>query len=597
MRTSPSSITTAAPWKRWFLLRVVCRLSVVLLLPFHEAATTGNRRSASTSKFLWLSDLHLDPFYGTLDAAGQPGADCAQENVPDEGRLGCDTPFQLLNETLQQAAKDHALKSSLTFVVVTGDMCRHQTDQLDQPVETTKEILSRVSHLLRETLGDDVSIVPSLGNNDVTPDYYLDVQYPSELLTMAAEGLGVLFESDLERETFLQGGYFARNVSATITVLSLNTLLYSTSHLPDDTDEEDPLGQFAWLEDQLAMALYTDRMVYIIGHIPPAMGSYRHSQLWQEPFLRRYYSILQHHDYIFVIAGEFFGHLHSDEFRFIVSPPTIIETNDSSSEAASANISDDLSKTESLHWWPMLLASSVSPMYGSNPSYRFVSYDHETGSLLDYDTYYLNLVDSSNEDDVDVEEWKKGPSFCDSFDLKDMSRFSLQSLVQSLNHSLGEPNSLLWQSLIHRQHVFGSNEGTSCQDIPCRRAWICTFTTVTSAEYANCLDAAGASATEVFFARMSPKKRLIVGVAVVGVAILGLFLFLCRVGPRYLRRRHYQQQSLDGTSDKDGLIFEEVDYIGAKTISRTATASSASSLSADATYHQEETSSDLPHLA
>ncbi len=488
-----------------FFILLVFRLSP----PFLARAETSLR-----DQFLWLSDVHLDPFYGTHDATGSggPGANCFQDTAPSNGQRGCDAPSLLVDATLKRAAV-----SNVSFVILTGDLCRHGTDGLDNPLTMTQAILANVSHLLRQYM-PNVSIIPSLGNNDVTPDYYLDVKNPTEMLTMAAQGLNSLLQSDSERTTFLKGGFFARNTSETLTLLSFNTLLYSTSHVPNDDPDEDPLGQFAWLESQLIMAMETRRSIYIVGHIPPAMGSYHHSQLWQESYLHKYYSILQ--NYASVISGQFFGHLHSDEFRWIP-----------------ANNSH----------WPLWIASSVTPIYGSNPSYRLVSYHPSSGDLLDYDTWYLDLLDG------DTKEWKLGPSFRDSFDVPDLSLASIHSLVQKLNESLAKPESTLWEELLNRQHIYIQESAVrSCQDQSCRQAWLCTLVTITADEYATCLARSGANPAQVAWARLTLQQRLIMGCILIGVGMIASLWCLCSLGSRYLRRRHYQQT----ISLEDGIIHE-----------------------------------------
>lgn len=519
-----------------------------------------------TKKFLWLSDIHLDPYYGTANAGGSRGADCYSSDAPSHGQLGCDAPVELLKETLLQAASD-AVDDDY-FVILTGDLCRHGTDQLEEPGPETQAILSNVSLLLHETLGE-ISVIPSLGNNDVTPDYYLDVSDPTELLSMVTNGLESLLESDLERNTFLKGGYLARNVSDTLTVVSLNTILYSTSHIPIDDDlVDDPLGQFEWLENQLNLACGRGRFVYLVGHIPPAMGSYRHSQLWHAPYLEKYYSILQRTAPC--ITGQLFGHLHADEFRWIQPSLTF-------------NFEDDTGLS-----YPLWLASSISPIYGSNPSYRWVSYETELASgILDFETHYMNLLD----DEGNELQWKKGPSFRESYNIDNLDVGSMQSLLQGLNQSITEPDAPLWKALLNRQHVFVSgDEDLACRDVACRRAWICTLTTITSDNYASCLAAAGANPLEVVLARSTFKERIIFGAGLAVMIAVGVCVCICQSCRRCIRRRHYKEQIPD---EEDGIVLDQ--GLQAKNSDRTATAHSSSSL--EENYRDADQQSGMPEIA
>lgn len=493
-----------------------------------EAVAAGR-----VGRFLWLSDIHLDPYYGTDDAAGHENCHelTPQSDENDEfllyGQLGCDSPARLMRHLLEAVA---ALKSTLDFVILTGDLCRHQNDAFKDPMRETQAILSNVTDLIQSTLGKNTSIVPALGNNDVTPDYFLDVEHPSEMLEMTTQGLNDILETELERSTFRRGGYLARNVTNHVTVLSLNTILYSTAHNPDKSHLQDPLDQFTWLHAQLSSAQATDRKVYVVGHIPPAIGSYRHHQLWHESYARRYFEILD--EFYTVLAGEFFGHLHSDEFRLIHLDENL-----------------DGARQRSSDQWPLWLAPSVTPIYGSNPSFRVVSYDPLNGDLLDYHTYYLRIFGDSDMNVTNFTSWVLAPSFRESFRLPDMSLASLRGLVHDLNRSVDDNDTLnslsteegtvngnpLWRALLSRQHVYAENGTGSCRDSECRREWICTLTTFNREQFGACNVRRDASIS-VNTTWQTSVGRIVVFV----VAGLGGILFVWWL-QRYLRRRHYIQ--------------------------------------------------------
>jgi sphingomyelin phosphodiesterase acid-like 3 len=154
-------------------------------------------------------------------------------------------------------------------------------------------------------------------------------------------------------------------------VLSINTIIYSTKHCnsgpsphciateANDIEPTDPLGQFSWLEERLTAAAADDVNVYILGHIPPIVGSYgspRHS-FWKPEYVEHFLTVLKQHS--FVLKGLLFGHQHSDEWR--------------SGDSALGQ--------------PILISSSITPIYDNNPSYKVVSYDRSTKALLDYQIY------------------------------------------------------------------------------------------------------------------------------------------------------------------------------------------------------------------
>jgi len=180
-----------------------------------------------------------------------------------------------------------------------------------------------------------------------------------------------------------------------------------------------------------------------------------------------------------------------------------------------------------------------------------VSFRADTSTILDYDTTYLNLLG----DGADL-TWKKGPSFCQSYQLEDLGFGSVNNLVQDLNNSIADMDSPLWRALLYRQHVYvrGDTDLTACQDVPCRREWVCTLTAITSKEYAACLQAAGASTLEVAWAGLGLRQRIILGTVLSSATLLALCLCLCWYCPRYIRRRHYQGSI---SSEDDGIILEQ----------------------------------------
>ena len=119
-----------------------------------DAAATADPPSTSSSmiagshRFLWLSDVHLDPMYGTplaFAASYYPDADCADADDAAAsyfGRYGCDSPPALVGGALDAAIEAFETTSSggeeggggrrqrPSLVIVTGDAIRHGIDQI-----------------------------------------------------------------------------------------------------------------------------------------------------------------------------------------------------------------------------------------------------------------------------------------------------------------------------------------------------------------------------------------------------------------------------------------------------------------------------------
>ncbi|XP_055608615.1 acid sphingomyelinase-like phosphodiesterase 3b [Uranotaenia lowii] len=132
--------------------------------------------------------------------------------------------------------------------------------------------------------------------------------------------------------------------------------------------------QWEWLEDVLAKSSRNKETVYIVGHIPPGSDErhyghpmpYGHTS-FTEKNNARYLRLVK--KYSSIIQGQFFGHLHSDSFRVVYS---------------------DNGKPVS---W-MMIAPSITPRRMSdsnNPAMRLYKFDTDTGQVLDYTQYYLDL--------------------------------------------------------------------------------------------------------------------------------------------------------------------------------------------------------------
>ena len=417
--------------------------------------------SSSSSQFLWLSDVHYDPWYGS-EAAVQVSetASCRSSNIPNEsleffGQVGCDAPASLIENLLEHA---RTILPEPDFILITGDISRHHNDQLSpNPLEQTQQVIYNASSLIQAAFPSTTFAV-SIGNNDVTPDYYLNVSNPTTLLNMVANSFAPFLEASndddnaQEIDSMLRtGGFYAVSINEHLSILCLNTIIYSTNLQPP-TSLDDPLNQFAWMRQQFQQAADSNKRLLIAGHIPPTIGSFRHTQLWQETYLDTYYEIVQ--SYSHVLAGQAFGHIHTDEFRY----------------------HKDLE---------MFMTSSITPIYGSNPSFRIVTYDPQQGTILDYDTHYVDLGDATSFQPTNASSnlnWKQAQSFRQDYQVPDLSVASLASIVDSL---ASDPNDSLWNVLLARQHIYAHGSET-CNAL-CRKEWVCTLQSLTAAQFATCL--------------------------------------------------------------------------------------------------------------
>lgn len=474
----------------------------ILLLLVLISAVRSQDRDKEASKFLWLSDIHLDPFYSSPEAVASASNLCTDEDSNTTfpyGQVGCDSPPTLFHEALRHAQQVVKASGGVEFVVVTGDLCRHANDLFHNPIASTRQILKRVVEAIQIYV-PDTHVLVSVGNNDFTPDYYIDVEALDDnpMLNMVADAFGNIFISPGEKLSFRSGAYMTRNVSEILTLITLNTVMYANHHSPEQTHVDDPLGQFQWLAEQLQLAKDTGRRVYIVGHIPPSLGSYRRAQQWHESYTIRYYEIIE--DFFpDVIAAQLFGHLHTDEFRLVNPSP---------------------SGEKKLY--PLFMASSITPIYGSNPSYRLVHYDATTAQFLDYDTFYFDIAKNSSEP-----LWVHAPSFRQAFNVSDMSNESIEAIVQRMSDDSDLGSKTLWDAFLSRQNVHSSSND-DCDDPLCRREWICTISSITEDEYDSCLyiplnDAA------------ATLPLILIGAFAVFAVVIALFWSV----PRCMKRKQY----------------------------------------------------------
>ena len=264
----------------------------------------GEDNSAGEQHFLWLSDINFDPYYSTSQAYTTryyAKANCNADDASLVSNYGCGSSRTLVKSALEYAAKVTSDRPP-AFVIITGDSIRHGVDKLfaegdfhegsesrgnntaganlevqdaaDSPyhllaMKEAGSILNDVVVMVQEAF-PDTEIIYSIGNNDVVPDYYLQLQNENsplgsaDLIVEEAGMLGIIYnaliDGDLNNSTtlaeeegpkqqertakkailtaddewtFLRGGYYSRNLhDGKLTVLSLNTILYSSYFNP-----------------------------------------------------------------------------------------------------------------------------------------------------------------------------------------------------------------------------------------------------------------------------------------------------------------------------------------------------------------------------
>ena len=228
---------------------------------------------AERRQFLVLCDLHYDPAYPQF-----PPHSCSHPEASPLGKFGCDSPKSLILSALDEAKRR---LPNPDFVLLLGDSVRHEVPDgnatgwsIEIMADVTQWLEARfpnatVPHILE---GRNISdIIDTIGNNDVQPDYDLPVVANSSALASLATSWQSMLEAQ-EAADLRRGGYFVRHLQP-VSIISINTIVYSAQHTPTDNRVPDPFDQFAWLERQLKNLSDANGSAYIVGHIPPVMDT------------------------------------------------------------------------------------------------------------------------------------------------------------------------------------------------------------------------------------------------------------------------------------------------------------------------------------
>lgn len=320
---------------------------------------------------MWLTDIHADPYYGGgLQQCKDSGAVTAKAPY---GILGCDPP-QRLWESAAAAAANVSRNLSVDFVLFTGDFMRHGQDHLPQPGQVVLKVVADTTRTLLRHF-PRVPLVPAvtagaMGNDDSPANYALDVTTDlgsNPWLSRLGKTLGDLGVVPPEALQSYRYGGFHQRILGPVTLLTINTLVYSRLHVPVPRGPlpEDPFRQLRWLRNKLETAAAQKRPVWIAGHIPPGTETFGYTALWHHQYVAAYLQVVQNPRLAPWIAAQLFGHVHADEFRVAADAP----------EGTG----------------PVLLAGSVSPIFRGNPSFRVLEYEPQSGRLLGYRVYWANL--------------------------------------------------------------------------------------------------------------------------------------------------------------------------------------------------------------
>ncbi|KAM6172734.1 acid sphingomyelinase-like phosphodiesterase 3b [Erethizon dorsatum] len=418
--------------------------------------------SAEPGKFWHISDLHLDPNYTVSQDPSQVCPSAGSQLVYNAGPWGdylCDSPWALINSSI------HAMKEiepKPDFILWTGDDTPHVPDE-KLGEAAVLEIVGHLTSLIREVF-PDTKVYAAMGNHDFHPKS----QFPANTNNIYHQ-VAELWRPWLSNESvalFKEGAFYSETLpdprsAGRIVVLNTN-LYYSNNQLT--ADMADPSQQFQWLDGVLTNASQAGEKVYIIGHVPPGFFEKTQNKAWfRNSFNKEYLKVVQKHHS--VIAGQFFGHQHTDSFRMFY-------------DAAGAPIS------------VMFLAPGVTPwkttlvgvVNGSNnPGIRLFEYDRATLGLQDMMTYFMNLSQANAQNNP---RWELEYRLTEAYGVPDASVHSMQVAATGIASD---------QDKLQRYYVYNSvsYDTTACGET-CRTEVLCAMREVDFDAYYTCLRSTGA---------------------------------------------------------------------------------------------------------
>eukprot|EP00041_Stephanoeca_diplocostata_P012269 m.205788 g.205788 ORF g.205788 m.205788 type:complete len:566 (+) comp18882_c0_seq1:205-1902(+) len=442
-----------------FLLQPTFSCTTSILIVQLLLNLTNGENADTTGTFLLLTDIHYDPYFGTPQ-----GFVCTQPLALP--RFGCDSPLRLVQHSISEAARLHP---NPDFILVAGDSVRHDGHAMPNPEQDIGTIIDVVLNLTdsyfpaaQTTHGSPADphlrLVSTFGNNDVFEDYVLPVTSAAQnnsYLSFLAQHWSPHLSTE-ELADAVRGGFYERQVADGLVVLSINTVVYSVYHcnygppqVCTSPDEGDPFGQFAWLEAKLRAARLNATKVYILGHIPPIVGSFSHNPMWKASFVESFLSIVSTYDD--VIMTMLFGHVHSDEFR---------------TAAASKS---DLTV-------PILMSSAITPIYDNNPSFKVFRYDKNTKALLDSTMYSAPLSDVYGS-------WKALVNSSTNLGFPNLTGSSICTHTERIVQ-----NDSLWNEFYNTAYKAGVLQPSCNVTSSCRRTWKCLLGSIKQTDFNACQD-------------------------------------------------------------------------------------------------------------
>ncbi|XP_062576027.1 sphingomyelin phosphodiesterase-like [Saccostrea cucullata] len=411
-------------------------------------------------RILHLSDLHIDPAYeiGSKVKCGEPlccrqGDRKAAPGEPAAGVWGtvdsCDVPFSLVDSLFQHL---NLIQDQFDVVYFTGDLPAHNV--WNQSRDNQLKALQQFTDLSLKYLSNK-TIYSSLGNHESAPVNSFPPPYinDKDAITWLYDAVADSWKNWLPQDTMStikRGGYYTVKLGDKFRLISLNMNYCNNGNWWLLINTTDPTGQLQWLVATLQQAEDQQEMVHIIGHIHPGGGSCLKAWSWN------YYRIVNRYEN--VIAGQYFGHSHTDWYEVFYDDVTF-------------------KRPTSVLYIP----GSVTTFADLNPGFRIYDndgiYKGSSWTTLDFTNYYLNLTEVNL---TNKPLWQKEYNAKETYGLKSLFPEDWSELIYRM-----KANDTLFQTFY--RHYYKMAPTPSCTG-QCKTDLLCDLKSGRSHDPALCTD-------------------------------------------------------------------------------------------------------------
>ncbi|XP_046645796.1 sphingomyelin phosphodiesterase-like [Daphnia pulicaria] len=418
-----------------------------------------------TIKVLHLADIHYDPEYlaGSLAVCGDPLCCRASSgdvvNATDAaGYWGdyrtCDLPWYLIENSVSQMASLHP---DVGYIIWTGDLTPH--DVWSTAKDENIMIIDRLMTLVAQYF-PGVPVYPTLGNheshpvNTFAPPEITDPEFNTAWLYDEADRQWARWLPAEVSSTIRYGGFYTALVQPGLRIVSMNMNYCYTLNYWTYYKSQDPASSLLWLSQVLEEAELAGEKVHILSHIPPGSGD-----CWTI-FSREFSKIINRFES--TVAAQFYGHTHKDEYKIFYDTVDVNRP---------VNVA--------------FIAPSLTTYSKLNPGYRTYTVDGQrpdsTWSVLDFNTYIMNLTDANQKGSEVDPVWYELYQAKQEYNLTDLTPQSMDELFQRM-----KADDALFQ-LYYKNYYKNADEAVAegCNN-RCKSNMLCRIVTTDIADQSKC---------------------------------------------------------------------------------------------------------------